>query len=805
MKVSLNWLRQYIGIEDSAEKIAEILTSGGIEVESIENLNKGFSKVVIGQITDLQKHPNAERLQICKVNIGNEELVIVTGADNVRVEDRIPVALCGAQLPDGLKIKPSKLRGIDSFGMLCSEKELGVDSSYGLDRSKGGILILSGEPPIGMDVGEYFGLNDWIIELELYPNRPDCLAMVNVARELGTLIGKKPQLPAWASMKEAPSWAPAESPKIFIDNPELSWRYSALLVEDVCIEPSPVWMQNRLRAAGVRPINNIVDITNYCMLEMGQPLHAFDRDKLNGDIHVRTANEGEKMLSLDGVERILDSSMLVIADDKVPVAIAGVMGGLDSEVTEGTTRILFESAHFLGASIRRTSRKLGLRSESSNRFEKGVNPYGTVPTLGRVAVLLAELKAGKVIGFTETVCQLPEQYEVELTLEKTSRILGVEVSKADMENVLSALDFPFDKVKDNQYLIKIPSYRQDIKIEEDMIEEVARIIGYDKIPTTLPGGNLTQGHRTPVQVFRQKIRHLLVNLGINEVMTYSFVKKEHDIKWGKKTGSIPLLNPLRDELGVMRTSLLPGLLEIGARNVARRNLDCLIFEIGNVYLAKEYPIRELPHEVSKIAGLAVGTSSRHWLSPQVKYDFYYVKGLLDVIAENCDIQFKYQRAEDERLANLLHPGRSAEIFIGQTKVGFLGELHPLLEGEWELERPVVFELDFDVLAKHSSENIIARSYARFPAMQRDLAVVVSDEVSAEDIKHRIVEIGGELLNKVEIFDVYKGNQVAAGSKSLAFALKYQSQERTLTDEEVSKLNFVILEAIQKEFGAEWRK
>lgn len=524
MKVSLNWLRQYLDLEDSAETIAQILTSGGIEVERIENLNKGFSKVVIGEITGLQKHPNAEKLQICKVNVGEEELVIVTGADNIRLDDRIPVALCGARLPEGLKIKPAKLRGVESFGMLCSEKELGIDSSAGTERSKGGILILPGKPPLGMDIGEYLGLNDWVIELELYPNRPDCLAMVNVARELGTLVRQKPKLPVWADL-QGPSWEPAESPQILIENPELSWRYSALLVEDVCIEPSPVWMQNRLRAAGVRPINNIVDITNYCMLEMGQPLHAFDLDKLNGQIRVRTARQGEKLVSLDGVDRVLESGMLVIADDKGPVAIAGVMGGLDTEVTEGTTRVLFESAHFLGASVRRTSRRLGLRSESSNRFEKGVNPYGTVPTLGRVAELLKELKAGRVVGFTEKVCHLPQQLEVKLNLEKTSRVLGFEIKKEEMCDVLAALDFPYEEVQKNQFAVKIPSYRQDIKIEEDMIEEVARIIGYDQIPTTLPGGSLTQGHKNPAQLFRRKIRHLLVGLGINEVLTYSFVKK----------------------------------------------------------------------------------------------------------------------------------------------------------------------------------------------------------------------------------------------------------------------------------------
>lgn len=801
MRVSMEWLQQFIDIQEEAEEIAEILTNGGVEVENVEYLNHGLDKIVIGEITELKAHPDADKLQIAKADTGKESVIVVTGADNIRVRDKVPVALPGTVLPGGLEIKPVKLRGIESNGMLCSDKELDLEG-VGKERSKGGILILEEDAPKGEKLSHYLGLDNWVLELELYPNRPDCLAMVNVAREVGTLLNRKPTLHKWAQL-EIPYWPKAEQ-QIQIENPELSWRYSALLVDDVKIKPSPLWMRNRLRAAGVRPISNIVDITNYCMLEMGQPLHAFDRDKIQGKVRVRLAEAGEKIITLDGAERKLDPDMLVIADDSGPIAIAGVMGGLATEVTNETKSILFESAHFLGSSIRRTSRKLGLRSESSNRFEKGVNPYGTVPTLGRVAELLEELNAGTASSFVEEVKHLPELRTIQVSLAKTSRLLGIEVSGEEMNKVMGALGFIY-KERAGVYDVDIPSYRQDLLIEEDLIEEAARIIGYDKIPTTLPMGAQTQGRRTPEQEFRLRLRKLFIRLGMNEVVTYSFVKKDNDDPWGYKNKSIPLMNPLREELGVMRTSLIPGLLEIASRNVARRNLDLLLFEIGSVYLAKGLPLRELPEERTKIAGLTEGKSKRHWQKNQVDYDFFYVKGILTELARECGVELEYRRVLDSKVEKLLHPGRSAEIFIGDEQVGFMGEIYPKLDEEWGLLRPILFELDFSVLFGCASPEIIARSYPRFPAIQRDLAVVVPEEIAAGDIKQRIYELGGELLQQVEIFDLYKGDPVPSGHKSLAFTMRYQSAERTLKDEEVSALNSRILEGIQQEFGAEWRK
>lgn len=802
MRVSMKWLKQYVNIDVNAEELAEILTRGGIEVGGVEYLNKGFQDVVIGEIKEISQHPDAEKLQICTVDIGGEQLTIVTGATNVLKGDKVPVAVPGAVLPGGKKIEWANLRGIESFGMLCSDKELEIEA-VGSDRSKGGILILPPDAPAGRKLDEYLELDDYVLELELYPNRPDCLSMVNVAREVGTLLGLKPIVPEWAE-GEVPSWPEAIKQKVDIENPDLSWRYAALLVDDVVIEPSPLWMQNRLRAAGIRPISNIVDITNYCMLEMGQPLHAFDRDKLKGTIRVRLAQEGEKIVSLDGTERKLDREMLVIADDNGPVAIAGVMGGLDSEVTDQTTKILFESAHFLGSSVRRTSRKLGLRSESSSRFEKGVNPYWTVPTLGRVAELLLELEAGVPMSFTEKVCTLPELVRISLSLAKVNTVLGVEYSEQEIKNVLEALTFDYNR-NNGVYVVDIPSYRQDLKIEEDLIEEIARVIGYDRIPTTLPQGDQTQGRRSPEQVYRLKLRKTLIECGMNEVVSYSFIKKDLDDIWGSTRGNIPLLNPLREELGTMRTSLLPGLLEIASRNCARRNTDLLLFEIGNVYLPTELPLKSLPEEVSRIAGIAQGGSKRHWLVAQAKYDFYYVKGILDRLAAVSGVEFTYSRLEDSKYQTLLHPGRSAEIVLQGKPCGFIGEIYPQLDDEFGLQKPILFELDFASLLNNYNPTIIAKSYPRFPAIQRDLAVVVPLEVPAESIKKRVFELGGELLKEVEIFDVYQGQPVPEGHKSLALTMRYQSAERTLKDEEVNTYNSNILAGIQQEFGAEWRK
>jgi phenylalanyl-tRNA synthetase beta chain len=801
MKVSLEWLRELVDVDQSAEELAETLTRGGIEVEDVANLNKGFEKVVIGEIVSLTKHPDADRLLVCAVNMRQEVITIVTAAQNLQVGDRVPVALVGSTLPNGLSIRKSKLRGVVSHGMFCSHEELLLEVTVGSERSADGILILSPEAPIGENVGTYLGREDSILDLELYPNRPDCLAMVNVAREVASLTRKKPHLPKWAEHNQVLSLPTPPDLRIIIEEDELCWRYAGLVVEDVHIVASPEWMQRRLKAAGVRPINNIVDITNYCMLEMGQPLHAFDRDKISGDIHVRTAYPNEIIVSLDGVERFLQADTLIIADDLQPLAVAGVMGGLNSEVTKDTRRLLIESAHFSAVSVRRTSRRLGLRSEASNRYEKGINAYGCVATLGRVCDLILELGAGRPVALVDEVKNLPPYRRVSLSVQHTATVLGVELKTAEIRQVLEDLNFEYQE-QDGLFTVEIPTYRADIEIEEDLMEEVARLIGYDRIPTTLPRGDQTQGSRTSEQEFRRRLRKALAQSGMDEVITYSFTRAEADEQWGSAKHSIPLLNPLRDELSVMRTSLVPGLLDVAARNVARRNTDVSIFEIGNTYWGEEQPLQNLPREELRVAGLAVGKSGRHWLNQPVIYDFYYLKGILERLALEFGLELEYRVAENQ---SLLHPGRSADVFIENQRIGFLGEMHPSLEKEWGLERVVLFELEFTPLFERMRQTVRAQSIPRFPAIQRDLAVVVALETQADAVMSKMRKLGGELLQQIDIFDVYTGKPIPDDRKSLAFSLRYQSLERTLTDEEVNILNSRILEGIQQEFAAEWRK
>lgn len=801
MKVSLEWLSQLVDITCSAEALGEILTRGGIEVGGIEHLNQGLESIVIGEIARMDRHPDAERLWVCEVNLGTQKASIVTGAQNLLVNDRIPVALPGTTLPNGTEIQVSKLRGVRSEGMLCSAEELLLDPAVGDPRSEGGILILDSQAPLGESLVSVLGQGDSVLDLELYPNRPDCLAMVNVAREVASLTGGALHLPRWSETEKGADYPIDSSVEIVIDESKLCHRYAGLIVEDVVIEPSPEWMQKRLIAAGVRPISNVVDITNYVMLEMGQPLHAFDRDAISGAVHVRRAHAGEKLVTLDNTERILDPEMLLIADDEKALGLAGVMGGLNSEITESTKRIFVESAHFSGVSIRRTSRRLGLRSEASNRFEKGINVHGVAATLGRVAELLIELGAGRPVGFTEKVIQLPEQKTVTLSVETTSSLLGMTLEPQEISGILDRLQFNYVDKK-NVYEVKIPAYRSDIQVEVDLIEEVARLIGYDRIPTTLPQGSQTQGMRTLDQEFRRKLRHLMIRLGLNEVLTYSFTRPESDYQFGHEERSIPLINPLREELSVMRTSLVPGILELAARNISRRNLDIRLFEIGNIYWGFEQPLKDLPEEHLRLAGVVYGKSSRHWLNPMVEYSFYTVKGLVEEISQEFGLGLEYRVSEDSQW---VHPGRSAEILLQGKRIGFMGEIHPAVGKEWGLERALIFELELLPMIEASNLTIRAQSVPKFPAMHRDLAIVVAKEVPARSVMDRIQELGGDLLQHVDIFDVYTGKPIPEDRKSLAFTLKYQSLDRTLTDDEVNALNAQVLEGIEKEFGAAWRK
>ncbi|MCL1851983.1 MAG: phenylalanine--tRNA ligase subunit beta [Peptococcaceae bacterium] len=854
MRVSWKWLGSLVDLSGySPQQLADILTRGGVETGAPEFLHPGFSGVVVGEIVSAEKHPGADTLRVCQVDVGAAPLdrgnrdgagldnldvgvfvSVVTGAANVFVGDRVPVALPGAVLP-GIEgsVAATELRGVASGGLLCSEKELGL-SFVGTERSRDGVLILPADAPLGSDLGEYLELDDWVLDLELYPNRADCLAMIYVAREVGALIDRKAVLPVLVSTGDP--WAagtlwPASAQEVVVEAVDWSRRYAALLVENVVVEPSPMWLQNRLRAAGIRPISNIVDLTNYCMLEQGQPLHAFDLDKLAGAIRVRRARVGERLTTLDDVERDLSGDMLVIADDNGPVAIAGVMGGLETEVTETTRRVLFESAHFQGACVRRTSRRLGLRSESSLRFEKGVDAAASGSVLERLACLLGELNAGEPVGFKEQMADIPARSVIVLDVARVAGVLGVAVAADQVREAMERQEFvcrrvtdelkdkvAADRATDTVFEVEIPTYRQDLKIEEDLIEEVARMIGYDMIPTTSPYSLQTQGLRSEEQVLRRRVRHGLVEAGMNEVVSYAFVGEKDDGEWGTADRQVRLLNPLRDDMSVMRTSLVPGLLSVAGRNVARQNSTVAFFEIGNIYLARKpvvqsRPIAELPDEEMKVAGVVCGKEAKHWSRGEVQRGFFYLKGILEAMGKRLGVTFLLERFQSEDFADgFLHPGRSAVVFAGDRRLGYLGELHPQAAQKWDLRQPVVFELDLQVLGKAAKEighglrarTIVAKGYPRYPAVQRDLALLTAETVAAGAIEERIRALGGELLQQAEIFDVYTGPPVPPGYKSLAFSLHYQSKERTLTDEEVDEANQTILQGIQEEFGAERR-
>ncbi len=811
MRVGYKWLKELVDVNLEPQVLADKMTMAGIAVETVENLAQGLDRVVVGEITAMEKHPNADKLWICQVNTGSEPRQIVTGAQNLKTGDKVPVALDGANLPNGVSIKPAKLRGVSSNGMLCSISELNLDPADWPEESREGILILQPDAPVGQDFAVYLGIDDYVLELELYPNRADCLGMINVAREVAAITGAQLKLPPWADGAEPELPAGEKQVKVSIEDPELCRRYTGMLIEDVRIGDSPAWMKQRLAAAGMRSINNLVDITNYVMLEMGQPLHAFDFDTLGGgEIIVRRANAGEKLVTLDKAERSLDESMLVIADSQVPVGLAGVMGGLDSEVIDKTRTIMLEAAHFAGANIRRTSRSLGLRSEASLRFEKGVNAANLLAVQGRVAELVLQLGAGRPVG--PVVDSYPVQVppvSISLNTARVNEVLGLNLEDAQIESILAPLGFKLEWTEKGRLQVHVLPYRADLNLEVDLIEEVARLHGFDKIGTTLPSGNTTLGKRSEEQKLKLRARHLLANCGFSEVINFSFtgpraldrlgLPPEHP--WRQE---IKLMNPLRDELSLMRTSLIPGLLETAARNVSRRNVDLALFELGYVFFPADKEMKSLPEEAYKLAGLAMGVIPKAWNHPQTEMDFYFVKGALENLfgelgADNCS----FAAAED---IPFMHPGRTAAVMVRGKKAGFVGEIHPDVQESYELPgKAYIFELDGSQLFEASGARAEFAPIPRFPAVTRDMALLVDAEIPVEKVYRSIRRAGGNLLREVRLFDIYQGAQVPAGKKSVAFSLVYQSGEKTLTDEEISALHNKIKKTLDQEFGAELRQ
>lgn len=807
MKVSMQWLSQYVDLTGyTGEQLAEKLTRSGIEVDVVEKRNKGVSGVVVGYVQTKEKHPNADKLSVCTVDVGGEELLqIVCGAPNVAAGQKVPVALVGAVLPDNFKIKKAKLRGVESHGMICSAKELGMNDKLLPKEIQEGILVLPEHAEIGSDVTELLGLNDEVLELDLTPNRSDCLSMIGVAYEMAAVLGCELKLPE-PQVQESDAKRTEEAFQISIDAEDACSMYTARLIEGVTIAPSPLWLQNRLMAAGIRPINNVVDVTNYVMLEYGQPLHAFDADRLaGGRIHVRYARPEETITTLDDVERKLEPWMLVIADTEKPVALAGVMGGANSEVTPQTTRILLESAKFDGGKVRKTSRELGLRSESSLRFEKEVNPEAVVAALNRAAELILETAGGQAAaGIASAVTQEFIEPVISIGAERVNQYLGTELALSDMKQIFDRLRFTYEE-QGGQLAVRVPLRRGDITRDVDLIEEVARLYGYDNIPATPIRGVTTPGSRTRSQRIRMEISRYLNAAGLHEAILYSFT---HPDRIAEYRGLYPHVRPIKlsmpmsTERSVLRTSLIPHLIDTAVYNRNRNIDDVAVFEIGAVFLTEEEHLRKQPEEKFLVSALWTGNQQAdHWSGKSRKVDFFDLKGVLEGLFAHLALPHVAFRAH---AVEGLHPGRAAELYIGEQRIGVIGQLHPDLERRYDLDDTYIFEVELDALIEHADLSLTYEALPRYPSIARDIAVVVDRELPVEELKSTVREAGGAWLRSVEVFDIYVGERLGSDKKSVALSLVYRDDERTLTDEEVNERNQYVIQQLETIYGAQLR-
>lgn len=801
MKISYSWLKKYIDPGVSPEKLAEILTMAGLEVESVNSVAPSFDNVVVGQILSVEKHPNADKLSLCKVKTDKATHQIVCGATNMKANDSVALALPGAHLPNGLKIKESKIRGVVSEGMMCSSKEL----SLGEDES--GILILDSDVTLGSNLVEVLDLQDSVLDIDILPNRPDCLSVMGIAREVSAITGKKLTIPSWHPEEIGGDINDYVSVKI--DAPSHCNRYTARLVKDVTIGESPRWLKNSIEKLGIRSINNVVDITNYVMFDRGQPLHAFNYQSIEGkSIIIRLAGEGEKMVTLDGEERTLDKTDLVIADKKKPLALAGIMGGLSSEITMETNSVLLESAYFFPLPIRRSSKKLGLMSDSSFRFERGVDPGGNIiEALNEAAQLIAEITGGKVVkGLIDKEIKTLSPSSFIWRPSVTNKLLGTNIKKDTMVNHLNALDIKVEPTKnDTELLVSPPSYRVDLKGEAELTEEIARFYGYDKVAPTLPKTCLSTVKRTREMTIEDRIKNFLVNTGFLEVINYSFVSLDSltpfSIKENEKITKI--INPLTEEQSVMRFSLIPSLIENLKYNINYRNYDLKLFEINTVFSENRKGANHLD-EGKRIAGLWSGMRYHEsWNLSKDKVDFYDVKGIVENLLEELNIgEYTFTQKSD---ISYIHPGKRAAILINNKEIGCLGEIHPNLLYESGIKQPVfIFDFDLKLLQENALERKRFKNLPRYPYISRDIAVLVDENLPAQELINYILESRDENIENVEIFDLYKGNGIPCGKKSVAYRVRYQSRERTLVDEEVNKLHEEIIKKIKDKFDAEIR-
>ena len=789
MLVSYNWLKQYTNVEDNANALAEKITRGGIEVEGVEYLAEEISNVVVGYVVSKEKHPDAEKLNVCQVNVGEEEnLQIVCGAPNVDAGQYVIVAKVGAKLP-GIKIKKAKLRGVESQGMICSLGELGLSKSVVPKNYQEGIYVFETEQELGSDVVEVLGLNDYILDLSITPNRADALSMRGLTYELGALYNNKVDF----NDVEKEEDYEATSLQVAIESDSCR-NYVGQVVKNVEVKSSPLWLQTRLMNSGIRPINNIVDITNYVLLEFGQPMHAFDKDLVGDRIVVRDAKEGEVLETLDGEERKLQTTDLVITDGTRSIALGGVMGGKNTEVSEETKNIILESAYFNPTSVRRTSAAHGLRSDSSARFEKGIDPNMQKAALARAVELILELCPNAVVESSVGVVNKLDDKVVEITTSYINNYLGIILSTEEIVAILEGLSFKVE-ASGEDLVVKVPTRRPDISIKQDLVEEVIRIYGYDNLASTLPKfSKTTKGGLTYSQRMVRDLRAVYASLGFNDTINYSLVSEEEATQYTLEDHhKVRLLMPMTETHSTLRQSLIPGLLNTVQYNVARKQKDLKLLEIGRVFFGSGDDNIQPKETVYLSAALTGEERSTKWLKESSTLDFFAAKGYLEVVFERLGLEEKvtYKKSTLEGM----HPGRFAEVYLGEKRIGFIGEVHPQVADKLGLNTTYVFEINLDEVISEGKVKPKYEEVTKYPEITRDIAMLVDVKDEYQNIYNVVESVNSKLITKVELFDLYVGAELLVGKKSLALTITYSDKQKTLTDEEVTAVHDKVLAAL----------
>ena len=804
MNTSLKWIKALVpGLDCGVQEYVDAMTLSGSKVEGYEQLDADLDKIVVGQVTKIEKHPDADKLVICQVNVGSETLQIVTGAPNVFEGAKVPVVLDGGRVagghdgtktPGGIKIKKGKLRGVESSGMMCSIEELGSNREMFPDAPENGLYIFDEDAPVGENAVAYLGLDDSVVEYEITSNRVDCFSVLGIAREAAATFHKEfvpPVVTETGNNEDVNDYI-----KVSVKDQDLCSRYTARVVKNIKFAPSPKWMQERLRAHGIRPINNLVDITNYVMEEYGQPMHAYDLDTIEGkEIIVRRAAAGEKFVTLDGQERQLDENVLMICDAKKAVGIAGIMGGENSMITDHVTTMLFEAACFDGTNIRKSGKRIGLRTDASAKFEKGLDPNLAMEAMNRACQLVEELGAGEVVGGAVDIYPVKrEGVKIPFELDKYNKLLGTDIPAGDMIGYFKKIDLGYDEATKE---ILVPSWRQDLLCDADMAEEVARFYGYDKIGTSLPSGESTAGGKSFKLRMEEKAREIAEFCGFSQAMTYSFESPKvfdkllipEDSKWRK---TVVISNPLGEDYSIMRTLPLNGMLTSLSTNFGRRNKDVRLYEMGNIYLPKQLPLTELPEERMQLTFGMYGDG-----------DFFTMKGVIEELLYQTGLRKKAQYDPHAELP-FLHPGRKAAIVYDGAVIGYLGEVHPTVAANYAIkERVYIAVIDMPEMVSRASFDYKYEGITNFPVSSRDLSMVVPKNILVGDIEKVFEENGGKYLENYELFDVYEGEQIEKGFKSVAYSLKFRGKDKNLEESDITGAMDKILSGL-KNIGIQLR-